>query len=415
MSSASPLSYIRPFDGVRALAVSLVVLMHWPLPRFNLPLGWAGVNLFFVLSGLLITRILVNSRGPDAARGPLRHYLRRFYTRRVLRIFPLYYLYLLLAGAIALTLAWQTTGPATLHIWRTDCLLLLTYLQNWRDGIHGLEHPYKSAYWKFFGHLWSLAVEEQFYLLYPLLVWWLPARRLKPLLGLVVLGTPLLRMLAGEWLRQPNIHLGRAGFALVSATPSHLDALALGGLLALGVGRQLKSPGRWLWIAGALALAWNFAHLLVLRRLGSTDLPPWLSLGFDHPIQQYRHAPLDPMWLRLRWALTFSWVNILSALLLLWATARGTLVQWLFESRPVVFVGRISYGLYVWHFAPVLLVNLPIVHDWAAASALREVIVLGGYAAGVLLIASMSYFGFENRFLKLKERLAGAAPTRTAT
>lgn len=409
MPAALPLSYIRPFDGVRALAVSLVVLMHWPLPHFSLPFGWAGVNLFFVLSGLLITRILVSNRGTDGKRASLSAYLRRFYVRRVLRIFPLYYLYLALAGTLALYAAGQAGGVVAVRAWRTDGLLLLTYLQNWRAAIHGLGGPDRTAYGDFFNHLWSLAVEEQFYLFYPLLVWALPPRRLRVVLWVVVLATPLLRAAAGEWLRQPGIYLGRAGWLLVASTPSHADALALGGLLALGAGQQLRAPGRWLVAAGLLALAWNAAHLLALRQLQYAEMPPWSSLGFDQPLRQFRYAPAEPVWLRVRWAFTFSWVNGLSALLLLWAAARGALVRRLFENRPAVFVGRISYGLYVWHFAPVLLVNSADVRQWVGGSGLREALALAIYVGGVLLIASLSYFGYENRFLKLKERFAGVS------
>ncbi len=406
--SSQPLSarpYIRPFDGVRALAVTLVLLMHWPLPRLALPFGWAGVNLFFVLSGLLITRILVAARGPDGPeRATLRSYLAAFYARRTLRIFPLYYLYLGLTLALAVAWGdWSTSSEL-----RHSTALLLTYLQNWREVLLAPPAPGPVAvgtafYHRFYGHLWSLAVEEQYYLLFPLLVWLVPVRWLPRLLLLAVVAAPVGRAGLGEVLRLHTTSLGRAGAVLVAITPSHLDALALGGLLGLGRGARLQHPGRWLLLALVGALTWNLGHWLWLRALHAPELPPLTSLGFDHPLKQFRYAPTDgPAWLRMRWALTFSWVNGLSALLLLWAQAGSGRAQRLLANSPAVWVGRISYGIYVWHIA---LTAVPV---WVAGrlggSAPWEAGALLAYVAVVLSVSAASYYGFENFFLRLKAR-----------
>lgn len=398
---SSSLPYVPAFDGVRALAVGLVVLMHWPLHRLVLPCGWAGVNLFFVLSGLLITRILVDARGPDGRRRPLGAYLRRFYLRRTLRIFPLYYFYLALTLGGAAVLGWLTPEATR------SAPLLLAYLQNWRELLlpGGLHQPDTDPLQHhLFGHLWSLAVEEQYYLLFPLLVWLLPGTWLRPVLAAIVLLVPPGRALLGELLRPLELDPGRLSALLVTITPAHLDALALGGLLALGVGQTLRHPGRWLVGAFGGALLWNLAHWWLLRRAGSTELPPLTSFGFDHPLKQFRYAPPAEAWLRVRWALTFPLVNGLSALLLLWARAGTSLARQLVGGRLVRYVGRISYGVYIWHFALAGLAGLPAVQSWAS-SPTREVAALGGYLILVLTVATASYFGFERWFLRWKARV----------
>src|SRR5208282_2425862 len=150
-------------DGVRGLAIVAVMLTHisiqqvplHPLLRGTLALGWSGVDLFFVLSGFLITGILLDTRQCP-------NYFRSFYARRVLRIFPLYYGFLTFALLVFPYIVSPDFMPAPSHRWLYVC-----YVANW------LPH----AQWHVLSHFWSLCVEEQFYFIWPLLILLVSPRR----------------------------------------------------------------------------------------------------------------------------------------------------------------------------------------------------------------------------------------------
>ena len=241
---------IPQLDGLRGIAVLTVVLYHYvlyiPLPHggfgFHLQncfrLGWSGVDLFFVLSGFLIGGILLDFRESP-------RYFRTFYFRRFHRIFPLYYAWLVLYIVLVLSVfphlhasiraAWPGWRPAVVY-----ALFVQNLVSKQLQGI--------SAAW--LGPLWSLAVEEQFYLLMPLAVRFLPKRRLVQLLAATVLLSPILRVLVSVWMPQ---HADQ-----YVATPLRADGLAIGGLLALALREQT-------WRAQILRnLNWLYAIIVLL-------------------------------------------------------------------------------------------------------------------------------------------------------
>lgn len=226
-----------PLDGLRGIAVLIVVIHNsaWiagESQQFLLKLvsaftatGWLGVQVFFALSGFLITGILVDTVGRPG-------YFRSFYLRRSLRIFPLYYVFLLLVLGLALTLGASATFAAPpWYYW--------VYLQNWFTPFHDSPHA--------LAHLWSLAVEEQFYLLWALVVWGVSRRSLVRLCLGLLLVTPIIRLLLRE-----------AGLPQITAydfTIARWDALAAGALVALLVreshGRELLARWQGWAVAGA--------------------------------------------------------------------------------------------------------------------------------------------------------------------
>src|SRR5579862_2656025 len=190
---------ILALDGVRGLAISLVFLIHFQqagaipsryhLANLLMHSGWCGVDLFFVLSGFLITTGLLDSKESD-------NFFSAFYMRRVLRIFPLYYAVLGIAMACSALFPGYAPGVTLLSDsqigsifpdWQ-GWLSHVLYLQNWWM-------PWKEPGSRnILGHFWSLGVEEQFYLVWPFCVWLLPRRRLPILCVLVCVATPLLRI-----------------------------------------------------------------------------------------------------------------------------------------------------------------------------------------------------------------------------
>jgi peptidoglycan/LPS O-acetylase OafA/YrhL len=222
-------SRVTVFDGVRGVAILLVLVLHVAalngshfivdrvLNHFT-TVGWVGVDLFFVLSGFLITGILLDTKGAP-------RYFRTFYGRRTIRIFPLFYA-VVFAAVIVLPLLEHLgsksdpAGSATAHLLWSNQLWLWTYTHNYLQatGFHQLPG---------LGHLWSLAIEEQFYLAWPLVVFATPRRHiLKVTLGLCV---------AIMALRLGLLANGAHPEAVRQWTFTRADTLLLGALAAIAV------------------------------------------------------------------------------------------------------------------------------------------------------------------------------------
>ena len=198
----------------------------------GLTVGWSGVDLFFVLSGFLIGGILLDNHESP-------RYFRTFYVRRVFRILPVYYLWILLYILIAIIGIYAV--PRLIPVSRHDLTAVPIYVLFLQNLIYA-PSPFQ---WKWFVVTWSLAVEEQFYLLAPVAIRLIPVRRLTALLFAIVFAAPLLRLGIYTWL--PS-HSYLAGFAM----PCRADALALGILAAIGWRREgfrqmLETRRRALW------------------------------------------------------------------------------------------------------------------------------------------------------------------------
>ena len=367
-------AFYPALDGLRAIAFLAVFFQHYR----QMPWGWTGVDLFFVLSGFLITGILFDTRDDP-------HRVRNFYIRRTLRIFPLYYGIML---ALALTvpfLHWDLT-------WKW--LTWPAYLGNYARFLHdylpgspfqrmvdfqptGVLHGLHTTL--FLGHFWSLCVEEQFYLVWPWLVFWIRDRRTLLWICAATLPACLVMRLAGQhylpsWMLENEI--------LYRATPFRLDALLLGGLIALVLrGRHAQSLLR----AARVALPVALAAVLI-----------WALLTPAHHILTKPYPYPDS---KFTWGLTA--VDILAGLLILVALQPGTVVYRVFRLRPLRWLGRISYGAYVLHDIP---------HFMYAKVAERlvpshQVIATTLIAlCSTVLLAWLSFRFLETPFLDLKER-----------
>ena len=362
-------SLIRPLDGLRAIAVGLVMLLHFGY----LNGGWIGVQVFFVLSGFLITGVLLADR--DA---PLGSYLRRFYWRRTLRIFPLYYGYLVL-----LWLAYAAWGlPAELP---GDALSLFTYTYNFTR---------LSAEWKaspFFTHFWSLAVEEQFYLFWPFVVHALSRRALVRLSAALLVAGPLFRWALALVLAAGTRSAYDIGDALYWFPLSHADAFAAGALVALvRVADHVKRPALVALAAMAAVAAGGFLNLQALRG-AEADLALG-TMGFPlASIDNGAHV----------WGYTL--LNLSSAALVAAAVAAhrtGGIVAAL-GWGPLAGLGKISYGIYVLHWPLLVLFNASVRYR---PMTLRGALMCGAWMTLVAGVAWVSWRFYESRFLALKDR-----------
>lgn len=351
MSAPAAAGYSPQLDGLRAVAVTAVAWSHWlPAWQFGLPLG-AGVHLFFVLSGFLITRILLDLRTAPR-RLPA---IGRFYVRRALRLFPAFVLVLGVAVWAAVPLA-RETWP-----WHA------AYLSN--VFIAG------EARWQgHFSHFWSLAVEEQFYLVWPWLVVFAPARWLGTVVAAAVLLGPLSRFAAA------SAGLTEGFWALVPGGSA--DSLALGAWVAL-----VAAPGS----DGGPRIAMRPWMPLLTGGL-------WIGLQIAEAV-----APLPAavaVWRQVLQGVVFAWV--VSRAVGGFAGSAGRVL-----AHPVAIgVGRISYGVYLIHaFAPVVVFAVAGtlgVDAWVPTSTFARA---GVYAVTTLGLASLMWRWVERPVLAWKSRV----------
>lgn len=386
--SGEELTYIPALDGVRALSVVLVMMYHWPYTLLQVPFGWVGVQIFFVLSGYLITRGLLNLKSRTLAQ-----YLISFYMKRALRIFPLYYGYLLLLSIIYLAASGKSGELAAAVVeglaeLPRNWIYLYTYTYNFMEGINwwlgrSVEHS------RFFNHLWSLAVEEQFYLFFPLVVFFLSKDALRKLLIAVLLICPLFRYIAGEWLLALGAGEGLRAATVYRATIFQIDSLAAGALLATGASFFFKYARAWFHVILILIVV---VGTLNAYAIGTT----YFGFGLESPetlLTNYRHV------------YAFSMVNI-CALMFIAASVPGVPVYPFLARDKVVYIGRISYGIYLIHLPVVMLIKYLFPREMILANPLLEFPVLLLYFVCVFLLAHLSFKYFESGFLKIKKRFS---------
>ncbi len=368
------MKHIQSLDALRGLAVLAVLAFHCEY----LPCGWIGVQLFFVLSGFLITGILVGQKS-----NPLKPFLARFYWRRTLRVWPLYLLYIgVFAGTFLLS-----GKPAA---WAEQWPFLVTYTYNfWL--------PPKFNGLGFFDHLWSLSVEEQFYLVWPFVVFFAPMPVLRRLLIALLLAGPLIRV-ATAALLWPHLSPENVVKALYNSPFSHFDAFAAGALVAVlpaAWNERLRArSGQILGAISALVVLSGAATLLITRARGINEL---LSLGYAI------HLPRLHQYL---WGYTL--LNLAGAALV-FHLVNGTSPRAL-QNRALLYVGKISYGVYVWHLL-VLQGFFYLWPDWKLHRlSPRGLAFFAAYLVCVLAIASLSFFGFEQFFLRFKDRFTPGRP-----
>jgi peptidoglycan/LPS O-acetylase OafA/YrhL len=372
---------IPGLDGLRAIAILSVIICHvnitfsnlFPSSRVNhfitilSSAGWVGVDLFFVLSGFLITGILYHAKESE-------NYYINFYIRRALRIFPLFYAYTT-AILVFLPVLFSGTSNRALSFWLggnwLDRVSVFAYFYNFRAAFIGHHLPLVN-------HFWSLAVEEHFYFVWPFVV--LHFGR-SALMRMCIAGCSVSLLL-----RLALMNSQHGLFAAYLVTPCRVDGLLLGAWLALASldGATWARVGRFapyvavVAAAGILAIAIDRGHFYDVIPPGApNDSRPIVTAGI-------------------------SLVSILFAATLAIVVRGGRLTRWL-EFPVLRRIGLYSYGMYVYHECLIILAGQTGL--LAGLSEARSKVILSAVTTAVTFaVAAASYHGFERPFLKLKSR-----------
>jgi peptidoglycan/LPS O-acetylase OafA/YrhL len=362
--------HIDSLDGLRGIAILLVFFFHY-LPRNShnplswlASVGWSGVDLFFVLSGFLITGILYDTRKAT-------NFFKVFYARRALRLFPLYFFAVSIVLVVAVLLHTPMSWKAIpFYIYGANLMLPL------RDGAPNFT-PYFNCI-----HFWSLAVEEQFYSLWPLVVFFVLRRKtLMQICAGGILGALVFRVVL--------THVGVSTWILYTELPARMDSLLAGAMLALAL--RGPRPDAWLKrtrLYSVIAVCGLILILLFIRAR---------TLFFDSSAMT-------------SWG--YSMIAGIYVCVLALALVPGTVANRVGRASVLRFFGRYSYGLYVWHDLP-----SPICATWQAWF-IRNIhpLVVGQmvYAFAMLAlftaVAVASYHLLELRFLKMKSHFRYANP-----
>lgn len=346
------LGYRPELDGLRGVSILLVLALHFA-PAL-MPGGFFGVDIFFVLSGFLITSLLLDEWGRQRSIS-----LKDFYIRRVLRLGPALAVYLFSLGAYAFLFSRREIAHQTY----SGILLTLSYISNW---VIALKFDLSLGILTI---TWSLAVEEQFYLLWPLLLLILLKSKLHPRGILVVLSAAVMSVAVHRGL----LWVGGASVKrMYYGTDTHADGLLLGCLVGCLVSWNYLPPSRLL---GFCLKTTALTAVLVISYLAFTTkyLSQWLYAG--------------------GFTLVSLAIAMVLAAVVVWPASR---VVSLLRFRPLVWIGRVSYGLYLWHW-PVR----GFVFGSTSRPSAKQIVAGVGLSFAV---TALSFYAVEQPFLALKRR-----------
>ena len=371
MSSGQTSGYIAALDGMRAISIALVLFSHFGL--FFAP-GIFGVTIFFFISGYLITgHILSEIDLTGRMSAPL------FYVRRLLRLYPALLVMVALGGGLFWAIGGRVNAP--------DAVSAVFYLANVRDIMGGYDsglpqtpHPYAV--------LWSLAVEEHYYFVFPILAVLLARRRMAftaALVALIVVAT------AWRWhVASACLQFACSRYRVEHGTDTRIDSILYGALLATLLSSRLRPDtlrviGSWPAVAAGMAL------LL----LGLLDRDSWFRTTGRFTVQGV--------------GLMLSVGAVLHAPSLGWVRA---LLSW----RPFLVVGRLSYSLYLWHWI-VLCLAIALLPPLLAGPLMEPAMPSGWWIASVFAplmavsfaLAAASYYGVERPMVSLRRRFGSSA------
>ena len=354
------MKYIKQLDSLRAIAVLLVIISHWihnveVIDRTKI--GEVGVNVFFVLSGFLITKILLdNTLKSKTSNISKLSILKNFYFRRTLRIFPIYYLTIVLLFIFS-----KTSGTDI----KTSFLYFATYTSNF--------YLFKIQAWDgMISHLWSLAVEEQFYFIWPWIILFANKKYILPIIiGFISIGV------ISQYLTQ-EINMSSL------LTFNCFDAFGIGALLSWQITFANEKLNRFYRITSVLLAASIFFY------------------GFGILQKQWVFVPLRTcISVITLWIITY---------IILYRETNKLHFKFILNNRILIFLGKISYGLYLYHNIIPSTLNAKIINKYlnpllppVLNTKYLPTVMFVENAIMLIIIAWFSYILIEKPFLNLKK------------
>ena len=364
-------AHVPALDGIRGVAVMLVFISHlhmilspeltfrevtpWKFINRTFEAGFLGVDIFFVLSGFLITSLLLKERSSNQS-----GMVSRFYKRRALRLLPALYALLIVDFFVS---RWENF-PRDIQ-WRTTWHALL-YLNNW------------NIVWNFgatqddLGHLWSLGIEEQFYIVWPIVMITIAALKIPPKIAISL--TAIFAVFV-TWHRLDLWNNGVSWLFLYVRTDARVDSLLIGATFAY-VYRHYRVPPK---ILNLLATSSFISLVYIKYRFASLPLHPFLFEG------------------------GFTVIAVLAGIIILAAAEGSWFANRVLISRPLTVIGKVSYGLYLWHLPVFFVLGR---HVTSGPKPLR--ILIGIVIASA--VTSLSWYFVEKPFLNIKNRKYGNVP-----
>jgi len=356
--------HISSLDGVRGIAILLVLFFHcfenitFLSINYISKIGWVGVDLFFVLSGFLITGILIDSKGK-------KNFLSNFFAKRALRIFPLYYLTLFLFFLVLSIPGITRINPAFNTILYQSSTNYLTFTQNIYFAFNGWGET------DILNHFWSLAIEEQFYLFWPFVINYLHRKK--------IISACFLLIIISLTVRNYNAY---SDFSYVF-TLSRVDALGIGSMLAILIRDYRK-------ILNKLILPIFFISISILLLI----LFQTKNLHFRNPYF-------------VRFGYTLFALLFASIIAFIYDTKKiGMFTNRILSVSPLRFFGKYSYGIYIYHWILYKGVYVYLANKYN----LPDLFIIP-FLLAVILISFISFKYFEKYFLNFKSKLNNTKPS----
>ena len=369
---------IEAIDGLRAIAMTMVVLQHCGL----MPFGWMGVWVFYVVSGYVVCNSfhVQMSRKPEDTAGVVRHFM----FRRATRIWPIYFLYILVS-AIAF---YVFTG--VIH-WG-ELITLFSFIYNW-EMIFDMSG--QTTMWPGYGHLWTISVEQQFYIIFPLLYFLFIHHKATIRGALIIIAlSPVIRYLMGIWSEGAGYGDGATAFMVYASSFGHVDAFLFGALLA----RHRDTILNWKY---SEALAW-FAAIGFALVYCSSQIAANYYIAEARGVAMLKNIVSGVMYGQLQDVFVY-YIPVLTAVACILSILKANALMAPLKIPVMVWIGKISYGAYVFHLAVIYCLLLAFGFESSKQLAMDQRIMLFAAAYPITLImAHISFYTFESWFSRMK-------------